>query len=728
MRRLIVAPLALFVAVAFPGVAAADHPAPAFTEGVPASTTFNSGGEGAEWDLVASLPTGNPHSDLDFFTQNGVTYASVGTLGTGPNGGGQTIIQLVGKDGEVNPSFVASHPSAACASDPIQVLGLQHDVEATPKGNSILNTGNPFADRSDAQLLLDATDNPGRCHDQGTLGLRNAPQGGLEIIDITDIENPVEIGLTSHIGEAHTVNVDPKRPHIAFAVTSDSVTVGANEDPNSSQRFNLEGFEVLDLSSCMDFPTGTSVEEKRKQCRPEVFRYRYPTRVALGHTEKSRIFGCHETEIYPDDRLTCGGGNAAVLFDMSRVFDDNGTPQDFTDDTIRGKPLPCRVRPSTTSPPFDTGAMVTDCVVGKKEVDLTIPGWIEIGAPSLTGVRHVGSAHHQGRGAGEFDSTEDIDFNHESELTDSGRFMISADERGGGVVPPGASCSPGVDNVLGNGGLHAYAVRRLDITTPKSAKEAFKTYGRTPKGDKAIFRAQIRTQPQGSFCTAHVFQQIPGQNRIFMGWYTQGTQVVDFIEHPDGSFEFKEAGFFIPENANTWVSHVFKVDKNEDGTFTYFGATGDFNFGTAGRSAIDVYKVTMPGPPKPFKCRNLREERYKGEREGRFGRPPKDCRGPRNSGPRNSLAAEVQRHLGCCCRGVLAGPALTVAVVLGLRDSAVGLRFAPFNPGRSSQYESPQSRTGSVKARARCPREGRAVPDSVRSGSTAGVGRPPCRS
>ncbi len=96
-----------------------------------------------------------------------------------------------------------------------------------------------------------------------------------------------------------------------------------------------------------------------------------------------------------------------------------------------------------------------------------------------------------------------------------------------------------------------------------------------------------------------MFQQIPGQNRIFMGWYSQGTQVVDFVERPNGKFKFEEAGYFIPFNANTWTSHVFKTKENADGTFSYWGATGDFQLGDNGRSAIDVYKVTLPAPPKP---------------------------------------------------------------------------------------------------------------------------------
>lgn len=615
MKRIFLAIVAGLAALALPATAFGhgklDHPAPSFSEPAPLSTTFNSGGEGAEWDLVGSFATGSPHSDLDFFTQDGETFASVGTLGAGLNAGGQAVVQLT-EDGEVTPEglrFRSAHPSATCISDPSAALGLQHDVEATPKGGALLNSTNPFADRSDTQLIIDATDAAGRCHDQGAAGIADAPQGGLEIVDVTDIDNPVEIGLVSHIGEAHTVNVDPKRPHIVYAVTSDRVGVDqdgkrANENPNSSQRFNLDGFEVVDISSCMDFPEGTSVEDKRAECRPEVFRYRYPSAdIALGHTLKSSIYGCHELEVYPNDRLTCGGGAAAILFDMSRAFDANGTRKDFTDDSPRGEPLPCRVRDSSTvAPGFSTGAKVTDCVVGENDVDLTVPGWLDIGAPGLEGVEHLGSAHHQGRGAGgavssAFKSDEDIDFNHETELTKSGKFIISTDERGGGVVPPGASCSPAVDNKEGNGGLHVHRVDRLDTEAPGSADEAFDAYARTPEGEKAIYRAPIRTQPQASFCTAHVFQQIPGQNRIFMGWYTQGTQVIDFIERRDGTFEFKEAGYFIPEAANTWTSHIFKVENNRDGTFTYYGATGDFFFGTSGRNAIDVYKVTLPAPP-----------------------------------------------------------------------------------------------------------------------------------
>src|SRR3712207_887179 len=53
-----------------------------------------------------------------------------------------------------------------------------------------------------------------------------------------------------------------------------------------------------------------------RSCRPQVYRYRYPDlAMALGHTVQtggSAEFGCHELEVYPDDRLTCASGNALI--------------------------------------------------------------------------------------------------------------------------------------------------------------------------------------------------------------------------------------------------------------------------------------------------------------------------------------------------------------------------------------------------------------------------------
>jgi hypothetical protein len=377
-RKLLAATACAVLAITGTALAHLDHRPPGDAGNAPLSTAFNSGGENAEWELIASIPTGNPHTDLDFFTKGGETYASVGTLAAGGNQGGQSIVKLTDK-GEVKPSFAGGHPSASCISNPSAALGLQHDAEASPKGGALPQQPNPNIVQREAQIVVDATDAEGRCHDQGAAGLAQAPQGGLEIVDITDPAEPREIGLTSHIGEAHTVNIDPKRPHIAYAVTSDAVSLGKagdplfrqNEDPADSDRFDLDGFEIVDMSSCMNFPPGTALQAKRDACRPQVFRYRYPNaQMALGHSIKDAVYGCHELEIHANDRITCGSGAALIVLDVKDSFDDRGTPADFTDDRLRGTPLPCRVRETSTSlPQFKTGAKVTDCVVGANNAD-----------------------------------------------------------------------------------------------------------------------------------------------------------------------------------------------------------------------------------------------------------------------------------------------------------------------------------------------------------------------
>ena len=610
MRRIAVL---LFTVLAVAGVAATarahwDHGVPSFSEPAPLSSAVNAGGENASWELITTIATGNPHSDLDFFTQKGDTYAAVGTLAIGPNAGGQTIVRLT-ENGEVKPSYVTGHPSASCVTTTQSATALQHDVEATPKGTALPQQINPYIAKGDAQLLVESTDGSGRCHDQGAFG-QNAPNGGLEIIDITDPTAPKELALTVHIGQAHTVNVDPKRPHIAFDVTQDNVTINPDGSRSNDTAGNaLDGFEVVDMSSCMNFPAGTPLEAKRERCRPEVYRYRYEnTRVAKSHTFPNQQ-GCHELEIYADDRVTCAGIDATAVFDLKGAFDDRGTPNDYTDDKPRGTPLPCRVRASSSAGgAFGTDAKIIDCHNGgtdEKPQSLIVSEWLKIGAPSLEGVKWVGTVPHMGFGATadiantRYDATEDIVAAHESELTQSGRFVLTTDERGGGVVPGGATCTAGDANTRGNGGIHAFPIASFTTNPPSDAENAWKLWARTSEGEKAIYRAPTRTGASGDFCTSHVFQQIPGQNRIFMGWYTQGTQVVDFVENADGTIDFKETGYFVPENANTWTSHIFKVERNGDGTFTYYGATGDGILPGTGRGAIDIYKVTLPPAPTP---------------------------------------------------------------------------------------------------------------------------------
>ncbi len=106
--------LTAFVAAAVltPGAALAhelfDHAPPSLTpQPAPTTAGANMGPETAQWEFVESIATGNPHSDLDFFRSDGDIYASAGTLGVAPNGGGQTIVRLTDGDEVVAEHLVA---------------------------------------------------------------------------------------------------------------------------------------------------------------------------------------------------------------------------------------------------------------------------------------------------------------------------------------------------------------------------------------------------------------------------------------------------------------------------------------------------------------------------------------------------------------------------------------------------------------------------------------------
>ena len=138
-------------------------------------------------------------------------------------------------------------------------------------------------------------------------------RGGLEIIDVTDTANPVEIGLTSHIGESHTVNIDPKRPHIAYAVTSDSVSVDADgKRAQRDQRLRPRRLRGRRHVVVHGLPGGHVDPAEARRVPAPGLPLPLPERstMAMGHTNKGSIYGCHELEVYPNDRLTCGSGGA----------------------------------------------------------------------------------------------------------------------------------------------------------------------------------------------------------------------------------------------------------------------------------------------------------------------------------------------------------------------------------------------------------------------------------
>ena len=209
-----------------------DHPAPAASLNAPLGTGLNSSPAGA-WQLVTTFPTGNPHTDLDFFEQDDEIYASVGTLAAGPNGGGQSIVRLTEErrgqraDAEVRhrPSLRGVHEQPArCARAPARRRGdaegrrhLQHEGAArvTRRG-----AADPRRERRAGPLPR-----PGRRRASG------APQGGLEIVDITQMGR-----LDNDLESVSAPRVRCCRTRFAARSRSRSRATSARRTPSTSTR------------------------------------------------------------------------------------------------------------------------------------------------------------------------------------------------------------------------------------------------------------------------------------------------------------------------------------------------------------------------------------------------------------------------------------------------------------------------------------------------------------
>ena len=529
----------------------ADHTNPR-TPLAPTNGTTSPGlerGDGS-WKHVANIPGGASNAltgggtDLEFFTPPGSSdvYGAFGTLGQDDVGSvGQRIVQLT-RGGAVAPRWVADHGSAHCTtSNPAGTTGLQHDSQV--------------ATYNKVRLLTDTTDATGRCHDPNG--------GGIEIVDATQVADPKsaprEVHLVRLAGFSHTHTVDAQRPWIIY---------------NSSSDFTGRNWiDVLDIRSCFASQKAT-LSKRRDACRPLV--YRIPLQPEwtqqrdqnTGQLEPGSAT-CHDIT-FADGRLYCAAVNASLIIDVSSLVGSDGR--------INGTPFTCPVSNGTR-----TGAKVTDCSAMEAGRSEQATGWTFLGTfnhpgrdcgPPGTDVRNC-NPNNQVR------SDEGVAVSHEVDPTPDRRFMFVTDERGGGVVPPGSSCSPGIDNPYGNGGAHAF-----DISDPSNIR-----YATTSAGRKSVYISDA-VVPAETFCDVHVLEQVPGEQRLIAAYYTQGIKIVDYFVDGQGHLQFREAASFTLPNANTWAAEQFKTVDNPDGTRSYIIAADDIHRG------IDV--VSWTGRPNPI--------------------------------------------------------------------------------------------------------------------------------
>lgn len=544
---------AITIVVGLVGPAYADHTDPrtpiAATQQTPPPESLTTG-EGT-WEYIFGLPP-NPGTDLELFKLAGRLFMSAGTLGGAPEQHvGQRLVRLTNRFGKVSPRWKADHGSAACATNASAATGLQHDAS--------------IARRNGVQLVVDTTDSAGpggRCHDPSG--------GGLELIDVSTLHRkkfePREIHLTRHQGSSHNATVDATRPWIVY---------------NSSSQFSNTAqaqIDVVDIRSCLQ--KGQTLEQRRKSCRPKVFRMQFSpgwtTNVdGNGKPIEGYDSSCHDIYATPG-RIYCAALSGTAIFDVSKIADPESG-------AVRGAPLPCEVIDGT-----QTGAKVTDCA------NITPVGEGE-SIPQATGWRFLGSVRHPGRDCGtgpeppkptncnnnlNVPSREGVAVSHESVPTPDKKYMFVTDERGGGIVPGGASCAPEEENPYGNGGVHMF-----DISDPNNIE-----YAMTPDDQKAVFVGSVQV-PQTTFCTAHRMELVPGEQRFFISWYSQGTKVVDYFFDSKGRVVFRETASFVPEGTNQWAVQPFKVVRNDDGTKTYHLVASDIARG------IDVFSWTAPPNP-----------------------------------------------------------------------------------------------------------------------------------
>ena len=559
--------LGLLLAAAAP--AAADHTDPGSVivpldpslPGLPIVVT----GEGT-WEFIKNFPApaGNgllgAYTDHKVFQVGGDVYAAVGTLGQGNELHiGQRIIRLTAGS-EVKPEWIADHGSAACTPANQSVTGLQHDsaVAGLPNRTRMHRVGGLPA-RTLAvipEILIDATDALGRCHDSAG--------GGLELIDIGGLGRPKFEPRETHLirlpGFSHTVTVDERRPWVVYSSSSDFA--------------GRPWIDVVNVRSCLGLGH-LGLDQKRARCRPEVFRISFlphwtQRRAVDGKLVPGTEAACHDITSR-GNRIYCAGLNSTLIFDVRNLT----VPRTGA---IRGTALTCpRLEGATT------GARITNCA-GIDGTDVAqARGW-----------RFLGRINHAGRICTpvpeavsvscntntEVRSDVSIAVSHEADPSPDHKLMFVTDERGGGVVPGGASCAPGERNPFGNGGIHVF-----DINDPSKIR-----YAKTPEGGNAIWIGDP-VIPAATFCTVHVIEQLPREQRFTVAYYSQGTRILDYFVDGRGSVSFREVASILYPAANTWTVDAFKIRRNSNGTMTYYLIASDIGRG------IDVFAfTTKPNP------------------------------------------------------------------------------------------------------------------------------------
>jgi hypothetical protein len=544
VRRLITAMAAAFLLLqAAPALA--DHATGVLSSPIGQPLSGQPVVDVGNWDFIANFPAGLGEEapigvDVERFTRkvDGKVHrfliASSMTVGF-------SIFDVTNPG---DPQRVSDYGSAACGPEAqvgqlIDILGFGRDFD---EGSTALGMTHGWEDdiqiTPNGKIAIIATDAAGRCHDPSW--------GGMEFVDVSDLENPSLLGLVRLTGESHNTTIDRNRPWIAY---------NSNSDTSGNDLI-----DIVDFKSCLQLNPA--------KCRPNVVRYQFKTGWTVG-SKTLKPSACHDIT-YMLGKLWGACVNTTLVFDPSGVW-KNGrlVGDDLTSAGDVGKKEAC----SKVDPSFE--AMVE----GVKVVDCT--NWDEAAWKKANlkngGLKLLSKVVHAGVNLSEdAPMRQDIQISHKADPLMGGKLMMVNDERGGGLNAPPGEC-PG-------GGLWFFDMRNLDHPT----------VARTPKGKKAVFAPSGDTlvQAEGSNCTSHVvWEWKPAGHLVSEAWYSSGTQVfeyrADFSTHP-ATVRFVKEKAFVPSGASTWTSRVYDQKNLKSGKRVLYFAATDITRG------FDFMKLTLP--------------------------------------------------------------------------------------------------------------------------------------
>lgn len=447
--------LVLLCVLAIPAIAFADHGPP--TTGLPGAAVDAPLTETGDVRLIETVQTiGRAGVAAPFgegglsFTRDGKSYVLVSNVTYG--------FAVMDVTDRLHPVVVSEYAaSGACPEAVAETLvagsfgaftatqGFENDISLTPDG----------------RIVILGMDDSGRCHDPH--------EGGIELIDLTDVTNPRTIHLTRNVGMAHSITIDPKRPWLAYLSTSD--------------RSDL--MDIVDFKSCLGGVAALA------SCKPEiaraVFDKRFWPQIAVpGQSADPFNYGCHDLR-FRGDRAYCAAVSTTAILDVSKVVGPDGrlTGTKLTDNNM------CPTLPAARAP----GVKITDCMVWTNAQFQALKG-VPVDMALVSLIKHDGSKP----------ADQDIQISHQAEVIADGTIMMVTDERGGGLSNE-AGC-PG-------GGLWFYDIR--DETKPVLMK--------TPEGGRGVYRTAVNPPAPISMspsCTIHYGQEFADENLLFFAWYNAG--------------------------------------------------------------------------------------------------------------------------------------------------------------------------------------------------------------